>query len=214
MKNIRLGVRLGLGFGIVLLLVALIAGLSQSRLAEQDDVSQQILTDLYPKAAASQQLSYLTLDTARIVRNLILLVDEKAMAPNKAALDRNVASIETLIGTLDRLALSPEEKALVREIRTHNAAYVAFSQEVAALGLQNRNDEAQALLFGPRYAAQGAYLETLRKMVDLQEKNMSDGGVAAHADYLRARTVVWIVALAAVLIGAVCAFLITRSVMA
>jgi methyl-accepting chemotaxis protein len=214
MKNLQLGARLGLGFGIVLLLMALITGLSQSRLAEQDAVSQQILSNRYPKAAASQQLSYLTLDTARVVRNLILLVDAQAMAPNKAAFDRNVAATEPLIATLDRLALSPEEKALVQEIRTQCAAYLAFSRDIAALGLQNRNEEAQQLLFGPRYAVQGAYLATLRKMVELQEKNMADGGVAAHADYLRARAVLWIVALVAVLIGAACAFLITRSVTA
>ncbi|GKS86428.1 MCP four helix bundle domain-containing protein [Acidovorax sp. SUPP1855] len=214
MKNLKLGVRLGLGFGVVLLLMAIITGMSLYRLADQDEASQQLINDLYPKAAASQQLSYLTMDTARLVRNLIILADEKAMAPNKAALDKNVASIGTLIGTLEKLAETAEERALIQDIKTQSATYIAFSQDVAALGIQNKNEEGQQLLFGPRYAIQGTYLATLKKMVELEEKNMRDGGAAAHAAYLSARMIVWAVALIAALIGAVFAFFITRSVTA
>ncbi|GKT21870.1 methyl-accepting chemotaxis protein [Acidovorax sp. SUPP3334] len=214
MKNLKLGVRLGLGFGLVLLLMALITGISLFRLADQDEASQQLINDLYPKAAASQQLSYLTMDTARLVRNLIILADEKGMAPNKAALDKNIATTGTLIGTLEKLADTPEERALIQEIKTQSATYIAFSQDVAALGLQNKNEEGQQLLFGPRYAIQGTYLATLRKMVDLQEKNMQQGGQVAHAAYLSARMIVWIAALIAALMGMVCAFFITRSVTA
>ncbi|GKS87933.1 methyl-accepting chemotaxis protein [Acidovorax sp. SUPP2539] len=214
MKNLKLGLRLGLGFGVVLLLMAIITGMSLLRLADQDEASQQLITDLYPKAAASQQLSYLTMDTARVVRNLIILADEKAMAPNKAALDKNVASMGTLIGTLEKLADTAEERALIQDLKTQSAAFIAFSQDVGALGVQNKNEEGQQLLFGPRYAIQGIFLATLKKMVDLQEKNMQDGGAAAHAAYLTARTIVWVVALIAALIGAVCAFFITRSVTA
>ncbi len=214
MKNLKLGVRLGLGFGIVLLLMALIIGLNLSRLAEQDETSQKLVSDLYPKAAASQQLSFTVLDIARVVRNVIILTDEKTMAGNKAVFDKNVATTTALIGTLERLADSPEERALVQDIKTHNAAFIAFSTDVTALGLQNKNEEGQQLLFGPRYAVQGTYLAALKKMVELQEKNMLDGGAASHAAYVKARAIVWTVALVAVLIGALCAFLITRSVTA
>ncbi|MDA8444939.1 methyl-accepting chemotaxis protein [Paracidovorax valerianellae] len=214
MNNLKLGVRLGLGFGVVLLLMAIITGMSLFRLADQDEASQQLITDLYPKAAASQQLSYLTMDTARLVRNLIILADENSMAPNKAALDKNIATTGTLVGTLEKLADTAEERALIQDIKAQSATYIAFSQEVATLGIQNKNEEGQQLLFGPRYAIQGTYLATLRKMVELQEKNMQQGGEVAHAAYLNARMIVWIVALIAALIGMVCAFFITRSVTA
>ncbi|GKS93067.1 methyl-accepting chemotaxis protein [Acidovorax sp. SUPP2825] len=214
MKNLKLGVRLGLGFGVVLLLMAIITGMSLFRLADQDEGSQQLITDLYPKAAASQQLSYLTMDTARVVRNLIILPDEQSMAPHKATLDRNGTAGAAIIETLEKLADTAEERALIQDIKTQRAAYVAFSQEVAVLGLQNQKDEARQLLFGPRFALQGTYLATLKKMVDLQEKNMQEGGAKTHAAYLSARMIVWAVALIAALIGAVCAFFITRSVTA
>ncbi len=214
MKNLKLGARLGLGFALVLLLMALVTALNIVRLSQQDQVSQTLATELYPKASASQQLSYVTLDIARVVRNLIILSDEAQMATNKAVMDKSIAQTADNIATLERLAETPEERALIQEIKTNSEAYLAFSRDVAALGLQNKNLEGQQLLFSPRYATQGAYLASLKKMVDLQEKNMKEGGAAAHEAYLQARAMVLVASVIAALVAVGCAVVITRSITA
>ncbi|SFE60103.1 methyl-accepting chemotaxis protein [Paracidovorax wautersii] len=214
MKNLKLGLRLGLGFALVLVLMALVTALNLVRLNQQDHVSQGLINELYPKANASQQLSYVTLDISRVVRNIIILTDDSQMAPNKAVLDKSIAQTADYIATLDRLAETAEERTLIQEIKTQSAAYIAFSKDVADLGLQNKNIEAQQLLFSARYATQGAYLATLKKMVDLQEKNMRDGGAAAHEAYLQARTMVLVASVIAALMAVGCALVITRSITA
>ncbi len=214
MKNLKLGLRLGLGFALVLVLMALVTALNLVRLNQQDHVSQGLINELYPKANASQQLSYVTLDISRVVRNLIILTDDSQMAPNKAVLDKSIAQTADYIATLDRLAETAEERALIQEIKTQSAAYIAFSKDVADLGLQNKNVEGQQLLFSARYATQGAYLASLKKMVDLQEKNMRDGGAAAHEAYLQARTMVLVASVIAALMAVGCALVITRSITA
>jgi len=214
MKNLKLGPRLGLGFTLVLLLMALVTALNLVRLGQQDHVSQSLVTELYPKANASQQLSNVTLDISRVVRNVIILTDDAQMAENKAVMDKSIAQTADYIATLDRLAETAEERALIQEIRTQSAAYIAFSKDVAQLGIANKNIEGQQLLFSPRYATQGAYLASLKKMVDLQEKNMREGGAAAHEAYLQARTMVLVASVIAALMAVGCAIVITRSITA
>ena len=214
MKNLKLGLRLGLGFALVLVLMALVTTLNLVRLNQQDHVSQSLVNELYPKANASQQLSYVTLDISRVVRNLIILTDDSQMAQNKAVMDKSIAQTAEYIATLDRLAETTEERALIQEIKTQSAAYIAFSKDVADLGIQNKNIEGQQLLFSPRYATQGAYLASLKKMVDLQEKNMKEGGTAAHEAYLQARTMVLVASVIAALMAVGCALVITRSITA
>ena len=214
MKNLKLGLRLGLGFALVLVLMALVTALNLVRLNQQDHVSQSLVNELYPKANASQQLSYVTLDISRVVRNLIILTDDSQMAQNKAVMDKSIAQTAEYIATLDRLAETTEERALIQEIKTQSAAYIAFSKDVADLGIQNKNIEGQQLLFSPRYATQGAYLASLKKMVDLQEKNMKEGGTAAHEAYLQARTMVLVASVIAALMAVGCALVITRSITA
>jgi methyl-accepting chemotaxis protein len=212
MKNLKLGPRLGLGFALVLVLMALVTALNLVRLGQQDSVSQNLVAEIYPKANTSQQLSYVTLDLSRVVRNIIILSDEAEMAQNKAVMDKTIAQTADYIATLEQLADTSEERALIQDIKTHSAAFIAFSKDVAELGLQNKNTEAQQLLFSPRYATQGAYLASLKKMVDLQEKNMKEGGAAAHTAYLQARTMVLVASFIAALMAVGCAIVITRSI--
>jgi len=212
MKNLKIGARLGLAFGLLLLLLALLSGVALLRLADQNRTTQDIATDIYPKAEASQRIAYAVMDIARIKRDLMLLTDEKIMASNKAALDKNREIIVAKVALLEKMVDNDKGRELMAQLKTARAPYVAFTDDVVALALKNKNEEATQLLFGERSATQNAFLTALQGMVSFQESTMAEASGTAAAVYSQARWTVLGVGLLALVSGLAAALLITRSI--
>jgi methyl-accepting chemotaxis protein len=88
LRNAKLGVRLSAGFGLMLVLLAIVTVVSISRMRAEDAITERITTTVYPKAEASQRISYLVMDMSRLVRNLVLIDLEGVQAVNKSAYDK------------------------------------------------------------------------------------------------------------------------------
>ena len=212
MKNLRIGTRLALGFGVLLVIILATALISLSRLSAVNDTTHTITENLYPKAKAATTLSYLVMDVARITRNLILVSDEKDIASNSAAMDKDLQAITQQVATLERLIVTPEGRSLYDRVETTGNAYLAFTADVVALARQNRKDESAAMLFGPRYATQAAYLSALKDMVAMQDANIAAGTENASHAYRNSLFMLLGFVLAAVLVGIGYAFYLTRSI--
>ena len=98
-SNLKIGVRLGLAFAIVLALLATISVISLTRLAELANDTKLITDDRMPKIEMSNDIMENTLIIARSVRNIIISSDKKfekehleviakASAANTATLDK------------------------------------------------------------------------------------------------------------------------------
>ncbi len=211
-SNLRIGIRLGLGFGAVLLLMAVITLIGVTRLAGQNNSADNTINDIYPKAAGVQNIAYMSMDIARIVRNLILNKDPSAIDSNKTALDKNRSQIADLLSKLDKAATSDKERYLMKEILSTRAAYVSYTNEVVDLALKNDNEQATKTLYGQNYKSQAAYLTALKNMVEFEEKQMADGGEQANVVYHGALTLMFSLGAAALLIGTTFAYWVTRSV--
>ncbi|MVT29805.1 HAMP domain-containing protein [Acidovorax citrulli] len=212
LRRLSLGSRLALGFGLLLLLLAIITGLGIARMSTLDHTSQQITTELYAKANASQRMGYLVLDIARAARNIIILEDQAQMASNKTVIDKNTAEFATTIAQLRQLEMAPEIRSLIDAVDAKSKEYLAFTTDVTALGLSNQNLEGQKLLFGPRYKSQGELLALLAQLVKQYEGEMRQATASAHDTFVQSATVLGVVALVAVLAGIAGAVMITRSI--
>ncbi|AVS92843.1 methyl-accepting chemotaxis protein [Paracidovorax avenae] len=212
LRRLNLGARLALGFGLLLLLLAIVTGMGIARMSTLDHTSQQITTELYTKANASQRMSYLVLDIARAARNLIILEDQAQMASNKAVIDKNTAEFADTIARLRQMETSPATRSLIDTTEASSKEYLAFTADVTKLGLANQNLEGQKLLFGPRYKIQGELLGHLAQLVKQYEGEMQQASVQAHATFVQSATILGVVAVIAVLVGVVGAILITRSI--
>jgi methyl-accepting chemotaxis protein len=211
-SNLKIGVRLGLGFGVVLVLLLAITMIGISRLAEQNDSADHTINNIYPKAAEAQMTAYLSMDIARIIRNLILNKDPAALASNKAAIDKNREQITELLGRLDKSVTTDEGRALMKDITATRAAFVSYSNEVIELALKNANEEASRTLYGSKYPTQAAYLTALKNMVAFQEKRMAEGGSHGRQVYRSALTLMVSLGVAAFVIGTAFAIWVTGSV--
>ncbi len=79
-----------------------------SRMSATNEVTNELLTDRTPKSESLARVAFNAMDHARIIRNLILLSDEKAKAKNKDLFDKNsAASAELMAFLAAHIAKSP-----------------------------------------------------------------------------------------------------------
>ncbi|TFW35987.1 methyl-accepting chemotaxis protein [Massilia horti] len=212
MKNLKCGSRLALAFGVVIVFIMLICFVGITRLQSQEKAGSETINVVYPKAAATQTLSYLSIDIARVVRNIILRSDEKSLASNKAALDKDIAQMGDLIKVIENGIRTEQERELFKLMTETRAAYLSFTDEVVQLGLANKFDEAVNVLYGEKYKTQGAYLAALKNMVEYQEATMKKSGEELSATSRQAFVIMAALGSLATLIGIGFSFLITRSI--
>jgi methyl-accepting chemotaxis protein len=86
-RNLKVGQRLALGFGLALLLLATIATLGVVQLAAIHADMKSITDDSYPEAAIAYDIQSRVIENTRVMRNLILLTDKDQLAANKLIYD-------------------------------------------------------------------------------------------------------------------------------
>lgn len=107
---------------------------------------------------------------------------------------------------------APKSRELIALIRSTGTQYLAFSDDVVALGMTGKRDEAAQLLLGPRYQTQVDYLKTISDLVSFQEEQMQTARIAAEDERNTATILLTSLSAAAVLLAAAAAWLITRSI--
>ena len=202
--------RLAWSFGTLIGMLVVIVVIALWRLSGVNESLDRVVNDRAPKLEALESLAYRAMDNARIVRNIILLKDEKALATNKEAFDKNAAVNAEQINFLAGNASSAEDQALLKDIQDSREAYRAYTSDVIALALANKNDEATSLLYGEKYKTQAAFFAAIRKMGESEKTQMHAAAADATASYSSARAVIIGLGGLACLIGVALAIVITR----
>jgi methyl-accepting chemotaxis protein len=209
----RVGFRLGLGFAVVMLMLMVVAFIGISRLAELNNDVDLMANDKYVKSTLVNELNFRTMDNARIVRNIVILTDEKAMASNKVNYDKNIVRIDEIYEQLEKLVKNGTGRELFKTMIEAHTAFRSYTNEVIQLGLANKTAEASSVLFGEKYKTQATYFAAIKALSVHQDQGVVDSAKQAADDYLSARTLMISLVIVALLLGAGIAFLIIRSLL-
>ncbi len=210
-KDMRVAMKLGLGFGLMLVLLGVISVIGIAKMGALNAGMNKLANENYPKTALANELAFRAMDNARIARNIILVTDEASMAKNKDAYDKNIIEIGGIFDKLDKLIDSGAENDLLKAMSDARKLYTDYVSEVIRLGLANKNEEATKVLYGENYKTQAAYFAAIKKMVEFQDKAMAESTFHAGQEYTSSRTLIFALAISAILLGLGIAFLITRS---
>ncbi|MEW6501958.1 MAG: MCP four helix bundle domain-containing protein, partial [Thermodesulfobacteriota bacterium] len=83
-KNMKIGLKLGAGFGVVVALLLLVGGLSVYNQGSLNDSLQEIATDKWPKVALANNVKAAINTVARALRNALLTNDPGIQAEELA----------------------------------------------------------------------------------------------------------------------------------
>jgi methyl-accepting chemotaxis protein len=122
LKNLKIGIRLGLGFGAVLLLLLGIALLGIDRMASMNKATVAITGEAYPKVVLAKDLIRDAADVPRQMRGMLLAVDEAEIERYHKQTEKARASIQAGIAELARTVASDSGKKLLKQIVDQNAA--------------------------------------------------------------------------------------------
>ncbi len=212
LNNLKIGIRLALGFALVLVLLAILAIVSANALKSLNGEVDNIVHDKYPKTVLATDLIRALDSVAISNRNMLLLADPAAV--QKQVEDQKVqsAKITQAMDKLEETVTSPEGKKLLAEVQTARKAYVEVLVKYREVVATNDKVTAQAILFGDFRPVSEAYIMALRNLIDFQDTLMVKAGDNAEAAYEGAFNLVLTLTVVAILLAIAVAFMITRSI--
>ena len=212
-SNLKIGTRLGLGFGVVVVLLAAVALIAVSRIHLINQATERILGDSFVKLTLARQIQTEVNVQGRLLRNAIIgAADPEEVRAQLEKLDASLKTNEEYIVKLNTMLTLPKGKELFKTLSEHREAYTKERLAIVKLIKDGQAEQAGKHVSKELRAAQVPYFKAINEMEDFQEALMkkdgeqiaSDGAMAAQMTVILSVTA----AIAAVLIG----WFITRSI--
>ncbi|KQW44591.1 MULTISPECIES: methyl-accepting chemotaxis protein [unclassified Roseateles] len=218
MNNLKLSSRLALGFGLVLTLLAIVATIGISRMAQLNSQLEGIVNVNNAESRLAVAMRVAINQVATATRNIVLLTDEAAMKAEAERLQKSRAdydAAEQQLGKMfnDLAETSTEEKALFARIRELKETARPLINKVLELGLANKAEEATLALMKEAQPAQNAWLLALGELAKLEDDLSKKAAADAEAGYAIGRSLMLGASLVALLVGIVAAVVLTRSIL-
>ncbi|SDI25472.1 methyl-accepting chemotaxis protein [Propionivibrio dicarboxylicus] len=217
LSNMKVATRLGLGFGSVLLLMIIVSVFALKSLNDIDHITTEITQDRYVKVKYSNDAIRLTLDNGRQVRNLVLLSGAADIEKTIARMESNRKENSETLGALGKIINTPKGQELFKAI-SDTRAKLSPKYEEAYKQARSANTAAEKARFAEFIIKDFAvtnneFVEALIKMASFQESLMDSATKQASETYARSLVLVVSLVLAAIVIGAIVAWLIVRELM-
>ena len=212
LSDLRIGVRLGGGFGVILVLLALMMMIGVWRLSEASSSMQRMMdVSLAKERLAEEWFRNISAGTRRTT------AIAKSSDPSLEAVFASDAKASTTRGNeiqkaLESMPAGDEEAKLMASIFEIRKTYVGARDTLSKAKRDGNADEANKLFEAEFAPAAATYLQRMQAFLDLQRQAIDATAKAIEADAARGRTLMIVVGLAALLVGAVFAWQLTRSI--
>ncbi|MCX7180060.1 MAG: methyl-accepting chemotaxis protein, partial [Proteobacteria bacterium] len=194
-KNLKIGVRLGIGFGLMVLLLLILSTVSYTRVTKINAEIESMVNDKFPKTVQSNDVIDAINSIARQLRNAYIYTGEE----RKKSIDSIPEQRKIISDRLDKLEktiVSEKGKEMLKAVQTARAAYVVSQDKFLALLKDEKKDEIVLLMQGDLRKSQTDYLKTINDLIDFQTELMQKAG--KDADELANQTENLIMMLSAV----------------
>ena len=217
-SGFTIGKRLAIGFGAVLALMAVLAGLAIHRVGQIDNILIHINDVNNVKQRYAINFRGSVHDRSIALRDVVLASSADATRPHVELIRKLDADYQKSAGPLDALFagrsnILPEEKqalAVIKDVEQRTQPLIA---KVIALRQADNAAEAAALLDKQAAPAFVEWLASVNRLIDLEEKLNNDA--AAEARALSGSFLAWMLVLLAIAVGAgsVAAWAISRGLL-
>ncbi|MBC7859399.1 MAG: MCP four helix bundle domain-containing protein, partial [Burkholderiaceae bacterium] len=211
--EMKVGTRLGCGFGMVLAMLIMLTAIGIVRLNQMQSRIDEIthFNNLKVKLASAMRDTVfermIALRTAALVSGVSEMQPEAERIRAEA---QRYARAEQKLRALFVRGASAQEEALLGKIKQEEANTVALVERAMSLVFANQADQVYTVLTGELIPAQTRWMAALGALIELEDGQTAQAGQAAEAASASARA--WMLGLGALatLGGMAVAFLITR----
>ena len=211
-QNLKIGVRLAIGFGLLVCLLIAVTALSYVRINQIDDSIEEVSKRNMPKVAQAHAAIDQVNVTARALRNALLVrsADDAQKEFERVLVARREAA--ELYAKLDKEITSAEGRKLFDAVMNTRKITVADQDQMMAAFKSGRRDEAVDLLINQIRKSQADYIKSLENLIAHETHSMEQRNEYSNQLAEETTRLLIIFAVAAVLIAVFSAWAVTRSV--
>ena len=217
LKNLRVGTRLGLAFGIVLVLMVGMAGVGAMLVRSINHYVEFYPESILPSLRLVHQIDGFVSDARRLEGQHVLTEDDKEKKSLSTRIAKARDDVQQRLKDYELVIADDEDRALLKKVSEGVSVYLAAQDKVLKASNDSLADPTQATLarqltFGPARTAFTPLRNDILKWWDHNEKIAAQTTEAAHAAYQRVLWIFGVATLVTLLIGVLAAVTITRSI--
>lgn len=213
MSVITVKTRLGLGFGGVLLLLAIIAGLSIYRMNDLLFDIENMVNDKFPKTVWANNVIDNINVIARAMRNTLIVKDRETIDKELARIRESRDKIKENLDKLDAMVQSEEGRVIFKNLLDAQTPYLAAQEHFMVLSSEGKQEEATQYLLTTLRKQQTAYFDAAHALIVHQTQTMESSGERAEQMVKSGTNIVKLLALISLMVGVVAAYFITHVLM-
>jgi methyl-accepting chemotaxis protein len=209
----KTGTRLGLSFGLVVLMLLTISLVGINGLAKLDDQMDVIISDKFPKVVDATDINNNINLIARAMRNMLLVKGDDKIKKEQERITEARKKILDILEKLEKSVKSEHGKEKLKGIKDARAAYVGAQDEFLKMAGEGKQAEATDFLLTKVRGLQNAYMDAVVALIKHQTESMEKTGKEASETYHSIRILIISISVAAILISIIIAFLITNALL-
>jgi methyl-accepting chemotaxis protein len=209
-RNLHIGTRLGLGFGLVLVLLVMLALASVSRMANIQISLDKVINENNVVIKELNDMRQSVMIMAVAVPNVAMMTNEDEVTAEVKQIDAAVAEYKQSVAIVSSVIKSDAGKALLTKIAAGQAATAPGVEKAVALA--RRHGDAIPFLLSTVVPNQRNWLGAMDEMLKVQDKLAKEVSAEANSAYDNAVMLIIILTGAALLLGALIAWYVTRSI--
>jgi len=214
LNNLKVGTRLALGFALVLVLLIVVTAVGIVRMGQIQDRLDKVVSVSNVSTSLVIDMRNNVSDRVASLRVLTLMTDPADMEPEMVKFKeqtRKYDEAQKKLSALFAAHASDKEKALLTQIKEFEGQAMPAIQKASELYLANNAMDATRVMIREVRPVQKKWMEALDQLAVQEEKQNAQSKADAESEFQNARNFMIVMLLAAVAMGMVAAWLISRS---
>lgn len=212
LKNMKIGMRLGVGFALVVVLLVSTLAVAAYRMGKLNHEISGIVDEQFPKTVLANEVINRVNAQAIAMRNAVIFSDAKQVKEQLDKLASLQSEITERMPKLEALLTSDDEKLMMNSVNDASTAYAASRDQFNKLVSANKAADASSLLAKDLAPQQETYINAINDLISYQSDLVDEAGKAAQALYSNTRILLSGLALASILLAIAIAAWVTRGV--
>jgi methyl-accepting chemotaxis protein len=208
----KIGTRLGVVFGAILLCVIAVGGFGLTWLGRLNSNMSASIQKRYNTVELTRQTIEHSITNARITFQLFETTDpdeEKKLNQQNDAISQEISG---QVAEIEKSLSSPQEHEVFEIVTRDRDAYKVARTNAKKLLLDKKRDQAMAALSGEVIPALDKYRATWQKFIDLQTAAMQQSMKESQQAYALGRTIALLLLVATLILATLTAVSVTRSI--
>jgi len=210
-KNMKIGIRLGLGFALLTLIVLIVDGVGILRLGQMGSALDLAVNNRYPKTMVCVDFNNKINTTSRHIA-LAVALDKQDLEKQIELVLAARKETKAVYETLDKLIVDPKGREIITKAETARQLFIKTQDEIIALLRAGKKTEAKSYYNLELSSARDNVLKAVDELISYQKSKMEEAKNEAIASYQNAHVLLAALGVISVLLSIGVGFIITRSI--